>query len=266
MSHQAAHDAALVAAAVQAAIREGAPRRTVAAVASAAVGALAFQADRPVQLPTVNEEHTRDAQGMDKDAGGPAVLLTALRAARRAQRLRKKERCREAKLAGLPVRPVPAPGAAVVDDAGDVSMASQAGGLSVASATDPLTSSASWAPAAGGLSVAAAADPLASSADDGAKTFSGIIQRYICKSGYGFIIPDDPDSLPKNVKAFLAMQANVAKVAKEAGQDYGDTNLLYFGKPDVNHQEGFKLAEGVAVTCQVYVDNKGAGAYEVSPA
>ena len=55
-------------------------------------------------------------------------------------------------------------------------------------------------------------------------------------------------------------------MAKVSGQDYGDPNLLYFGKPDVNHQEGFKLAVGVAVTFQVYVDNKGAGAYEVSPA
>ena len=167
MSHQAAHDAAVVAAAVQAAIREGAPRRTVAAVASAAVGALAFQADRPVQLQTVNKEHTRDAQGMDKDACDPAVLLTALRAARRAQRLRKKERCREAKLAGLPGRPGPAPGVAVADDAGDVSMASQAGGLSVASATDPLSGGGVWLRLgfrwlAGGLSVST--DPLASSA------------------------------------------------------------------------------------------------------
>ena len=264
MSHQAAHDAALVAAAVQAAIREGAPRRTVAAVASAAVGALAFQADRPVQLPTVNEEHTRDAQGMDKDAGDPAVLLTALRAARRAQRLRKKERCREAKLAGLPVRPVPAPGVAVVDDAGDVSMASQAGGLSVASATDPLTSSASWASAAGGLSVAAAADPLASSAEHapktvGTKRYRGTVQRYHTPAllswvhGNGCIAPDDPSSLQRRVQASLATQAEPF-VAVRTPQS------------DVNLQEGFVLGVGVAVTFRVYVDGRGVGACDVSPA
>ena len=228
MSHQAAHDAALVAAAVQAAIREGAPRRTVAVVASAAVGALASQADRPVQLPTVNEEHTWDAQGMNKDACGHAVLLTALRAARRAQRLRKKERCREAKLAGLPVRPVPAPGVAVVDDAGDVSMASQAGGLSVASATDPLTSSASWAPAAGGLSVAAAADPLASSATWSASGTGSVVNVpgyrgieglhvgsvwHRCLDEYGALflncqtgktVYPDEDDLPPEVAAYVA--------------------------------------------------------------
>ena len=49
-------------------------------------------------------------------------------------------------------------------------------------------------------------------------------------------------------------------------QDYGDPNLLYFSKSDVNYLEGFQLAEGVAVTFQVYVDNKGVGAFEVSPA
>ena len=67
--------------------------------------------------------------------------------------------------------------------------------------------------------------------------------------------------MPKNVEAKLARQAFEAR---EAGKVVVHPYLLYFGKSDVNHQEGFKLAEGVAVTFQVYVDHDGAGAYEVS--
>ena len=44
------------------------------------------------------------------------------------------------------------------------------------------------------------------------------------------------------------------------------TGLIFFRKSDVNQQERFKLCEGVAVTFKVYVDNRGVGAYEVSPA
>jgi len=97
----------------------------------------------------------------------------------------------------------------------------------------------------------------------GSKTFSGTIQRYIMKFGWGLIAPDDPSSLPKNVKNALAKSK---EEAEEKGKEVEDENLLYFRKPDVNHEEGFKLAEGVACTFQVYVDNKGAGAYEVSQA
>merc|ERR1711933_516900 len=95
----------------------------------------------------------------------------------------------------------------------------------------------------------------------GSRVYSGTIQRYNWKFGYGFITPDNPGSLPKNVKGKLQ---EMVESEKEKGKEVDDENLLYFRKPDVNHTEGFKLGEGVAVTFCVYVDEKGAGAYEVS--
>ena len=91
MVSNAAHGAALVAAAVQAAIREGAPRRTVAAVAAAAVGALAFTADRPSQPTQMHAAPATDAQSEAETPAEPAVWVAKLQAARRAQRRRKKE-------------------------------------------------------------------------------------------------------------------------------------------------------------------------------
>jgi len=89
MSSHAAHGASLVAAAVQAAIREGAPRRTVAAVAAAAVGALASATARTTA--TARDARTQDAPSPTADANDPAQLLEKLRAVRRAQRKRKSE-------------------------------------------------------------------------------------------------------------------------------------------------------------------------------
>merc|ERR1712070_549926 len=95
------------------------------------------------------------------------------------------------------------------------------------------------------------------------KTYNGTISRYNMKGGYGFISPDNYNGLPKKVKESLAA---AAATAAEAGKEQEDTTLLYFRKPDVNHQEGFKLAADTPVTFTVYVDEKGAGACDVSPA
>jgi len=95
----------------------------------------------------------------------------------------------------------------------------------------------------------------------GIETFTGVIHSYNWKFGWGFIMPDNPEELPQQAKDKLqeAMEAAAAE-----GKEWTDENLLYFRKPDVNHTEGFKLGKEVAVTFQVYVDDKGAGAYEVS--
>lgn len=45
-----------------------------------------------------------------------------------------------------------------------------------------------------------------------------------------------------------------------------EKGLLYFRKPDVNHTDGFKLSADTSVTFRVYVDDKGAGAFDVSMA
>eukprot|EP00438_Fugacium_kawagutii_P012796 Skav211676 [mRNA] locus=scaffold216:220925:222666:+ [translate_table: standard] len=69
--------------------------------------------------------------------------------------------------------------------------------------------------------------------------------------------------LPASVKKKM----NEAEAAVEAeGKEVKEKGLLYFRKPDVNHEEGFKLSEGTAVTFRLYVDNLGAGALDVSMA
>mmetsp|Transcript_131307 Transcript_131307/g.262020 ORF Transcript_131307/g.262020 Transcript_131307/m.262020 type:complete len:209 (+) Transcript_131307:78-704(+) len=95
----------------------------------------------------------------------------------------------------------------------------------------------------------------------GNEVYSGIIHSYNWKLGWGFIMPDNPEDMPQQVKDRLKESMNSAKAE---GKDWADMNLLYFRKPDVNHTEGFKLGKDVAVTFCAYVDDKGAGAYEVS--
>lgn len=97
----------------------------------------------------------------------------------------------------------------------------------------------------------------------GSKVFTGTIQRYNLRHGYGFITPDNPAGLPKSVSTALK---KAAEAATEAGREVADASALYFRKPDVNHTEGFKLAEGTACTFECYVDNKGGGACEVTMA
>ncbi|CAK0862539.1 unnamed protein product [Prorocentrum cordatum] len=97
MSANAADGPSLVAAAVQAAIREGAPRRTVAAVAAAVAGTVMSATARPSVPATMHKERAQDAQGKAEDSDDPVQLLEKLRAVRRAQRLRKKEKRRTAK-------------------------------------------------------------------------------------------------------------------------------------------------------------------------
>lgn len=101
MSPPAADGAALVAAAVQAALREGAPRRTVAAVAAAVAGTVLSAASQSTRLATKPRVLIQEAP-TDAEAGNPEQLLASLRTARRAQRQRKKQRRREAKAALSP--------------------------------------------------------------------------------------------------------------------------------------------------------------------
>ena len=97
--------AALVAAAVQAAIREGAPRRTVAAVAAAVANTAMSAAAQPTRRATMPRVPAQEAP-VSSEADDPELLLASLRAARRAQRQRKKQRRREAKQAANAPLPV----------------------------------------------------------------------------------------------------------------------------------------------------------------
>merc|ERR1712187_1009434 len=48
----------------------------------------------------------------------------------------------------------------------------------------------------------------------GDKTYKGTISRYVGRFGYGFILPDNPKALPKQVKAKLQEAAKEAKASK----------------------------------------------------
>merc|ERR1712194_201185 len=92
-------------------------------------------------------------------------------------------------------------------------------------------------------------------------SFTGTVAKYIFKQGWGFILPDDPESLPPKGQQALNKAASAAQ-AKE-GKKTSDPNWLYSRKPDVD--EGLlPLKPDTAVTFEVYVDDKGAGAKNIA--
>lgn len=141
MSYTAADGAALVAAAVQAAIRERAPRRTVAAVAAAVAGTVMSAVAQPTQA-TKPKVRTQDNPSRAEETDDPEKLLASLRAVRRAQRLRKKVRRREAKqAAGTTLQPLdPQHAAADNPDEGNAGLCAEFRGTS-AVAPAPLPQS-----------------------------------------------------------------------------------------------------------------------------
>jgi hypothetical protein len=88
-------------------------------------------------------------------------------------------------------------------------------------------------------------------------TYTGTIQSYNIKFGWGFLLPDSVEVLPAEAQEKIA-QANVT--AAEKGKE--GQNLLYFRKPDI--VAGVKVAKDQPCTFSVYIDDKGAGACEVS--
>eukprot|EP00929_Paragymnodinium_shiwhaense_P114945 TRINITY_DN834_c3_g1_i1.p1 TRINITY_DN834_c3_g1~~TRINITY_DN834_c3_g1_i1.p1 ORF type:complete len:282 (+),score=95.15 TRINITY_DN834_c3_g1_i1:137-982(+) len=89
--------------------------------------------------------------------------------------------------------------------------------------------------------------------------YTGIITVWNSKYGWGFVNPDEPSLLPDEVQAMLA---EATEKQKAKGKEVESEHLLYFRKPDV--VEGFAPEKDAAVTFQVYTDDKGAGACEVS--
>lgn len=88
-------------------------------------------------------------------------------------------------------------------------------------------------------------------------TYTGIVTSYIHKAGWGFLHPDDPASLPEDVAASISERA-----AQEAAKGKDTTELLYFRSPDV--VQGFTPTKGAAVSFKTYMDDKGAGAYDIN--
>merc|ERR1712150_405877 len=95
-------------------------------------------------------------------------------------------------------------------------------------------------------------------------TYTGTIAKYIFKQGWGFILPDDPDSLPPEAKKALANSNAEAKAkADEKGKELQTENCIYFRKPDVD-PELYPLHEGTPVSFEVYMDDKGLGACNIA--
>ena len=80
----------------------------------------------------------------------------------------------------------------------------------------------------------------------------------------GWILPSDPAKLPKLVQARMAEMVAEAIATGSAGKTVGGTpprGVLYLRLSDV--KEGVRVGEGLRVKFKVYVDDEGAGAYDV---
>merc|ERR1712217_277301 len=94
-----------------------------------------------------------------------------------------------------------------------------------------------------------------------AGTFTGTIVKYVFKSGWGFIEPDDYNALPEKAKkALKAAHAEVRANDKEVKNE----TWIYFRKPDVD-PEMYPLHREDPYPCtfELYVDDKGLGAHSI---
>ena len=78
--------------------------------------------------------------------------------------------------------------------------------------------------------------------------------------GFGFIIPDDPGSLPSDVRRALAKQL---KDAEASGESIEDAGALHVCDTYVNHAAG-QLTAGIQVTFLAYYDSGVWNARDVS--
>eukprot|EP00811_Abedinium_folium_P035832 NODE_8593_length_1483_cov_8.887906.p1 GENE.NODE_8593_length_1483_cov_8.887906~~NODE_8593_length_1483_cov_8.887906.p1 ORF type:complete len:242 (+),score=84.80 NODE_8593_length_1483_cov_8.887906:444-1169(+) len=91
------------------------------------------------------------------------------------------------------------------------------------------------------------------------RTFKGKVEIWVWSKGYGFISADAGAVFPQSVNQKLA---HMAAEAKKKGKEVENAKWVYFRKPDVN--KGFRIEKGMAVTFQVYTDDKGAGACDIN--
>ena len=88
-------------------------------------------------------------------------------------------------------------------------------------------------------------------------TYTGSVSMYNMKFGWGFISPDNTEELPEQAQVKIMEANSQAEAGGKSGQ-----NLLYFRKPDIT--EGSEVEKDKLCTFSVYVDDKGAGACEVT--
>eukprot|EP00929_Paragymnodinium_shiwhaense_P040862 TRINITY_DN21270_c0_g1_i1.p1 TRINITY_DN21270_c0_g1~~TRINITY_DN21270_c0_g1_i1.p1 ORF type:complete len:305 (+),score=111.55 TRINITY_DN21270_c0_g1_i1:119-1033(+) len=92
--------------------------------------------------------------------------------------------------------------------------------------------------------------------------FTGEVTSWAWQRSWGFIKADADKPLPPHVQAKLTQQTEEAKKrAAAANRSCTSEELLYFRRPDVKRAAG--LRQGMKVRFKLYVDDKGAGAYEV---
>lgn len=92
--------------------------------------------------------------------------------------------------------------------------------------------------------------------DLGAQSFSGEVDLWNWRQGWGFIKLAENASLPP---AAAAKQEEAKQAAEAKGKTF--TNALYFRRADI--RQGTKLEKGQQVQFQLYIDDKGAGALDV---
>jgi cold shock CspA family protein len=102
-------------------------------------------------------------------------------------------------------------------------------------------------------------DALENRISMGPQTYSGEVAIWNWRGGWGFIRVEPSVVLPPRVMAKLAQQAQAAKAR---GRTITQEKMLYFRKPDC--AVSLMMNKGCAVTFQIYIDDKGAGATEVN--
>jgi len=94
----------------------------------------------------------------------------------------------------------------------------------------------------------------------GDQTFRGTISHYQPWQGWGFIAPENASLLPPHIQQALAKQQAAAKVKSK--KDEEPAQVFYFTKADVS--KGCNAKKDMKVIFKVYLDDKGAGACDVT--
>lgn len=89
--------------------------------------------------------------------------------------------------------------------------------------------------------------------------FSGTIQSWSWKGAWGFVAPAANVRLPNEVQAKITQ---MQQAAKAKGKTDVTEKLLYFRKNDL--ARGCKAEKGLKVTFKCYIDDKGAGAFDIT--
>jgi len=96
----------------------------------------------------------------------------------------------------------------------------------------------------------------------GGQKYSGEVQVWNFRSGWGFIKADESTPLPPHVQAKLKEQTEAASARATArGKTGSNEELVYVRRSDL--APGVRLDKGNRVTFEVYLDDKGVGAFGV---